>query len=270
MIDQHTHTHYSPDANQETTFIDYVNQARSLGFSGVMVTEHVDYDSPDPLFQKIIDYDQYFNDIEYARKITGFDVRVGVELGYQKVSVPKMKKLVSSFPFDFVILSVHLIDGEDPYYGAYFKGKTQEESIRRYFEEVLESVKTVDDYDVFGHLDHIIRYGEFAQRTYAYDHYKSLLDSILTTIIEKGKGIEINMSGMDDITGFSYPSLEVLKRYKDLGGKIITIGSDAHRYQDLGRYFKKAKEILLEAGFDEVAIYQKRQPIFVKLNEVIR
>jgi histidinol-phosphatase (PHP family) len=269
MIDQHTHTHYSPDADQKTTFIDYVNQAKSLGFSGVMVTDHVDYDSPDPLFEKIIDYQAYFDDVRSVQQKTGFDIRVGVELGYQEQSISKMKALVRDYPFDMVIMSLHVIDGEDPYYGAYFKGKTQEESMRRYFEVVLESLLNYDDFDVYGHLDHIIRYGQFEDRTYHYDTYEHLLDAILKTIIQKNKGIEINMSGLDDITKSTYPNINVLKRYKALGGKIITIGSDAHTYQDLGRYFKQAKTILLEAGFDEIALYKNRKPYFIKLSEVL-
>ncbi len=270
MIDQHTHTKYSPDADQKTTFLDYVNQAKSLGFSGVMVTDHVDYDSPDPLFQNIIDYRVYFNEVNQVRQKTGLDVRVGVELGYQKGSISKMKDLVSTYPFDFVIMSLHVIDGEDPYYGTYFQGKTQEDSIRRYFEVVLESVKNFDDYDVYGHLDHIIRYGAFEHRRYDLETYGELIDAILKTIISKGKGIEINMSGLDDITLQTYPSMDVLKRYRTLGGKIITIGSDAHTYLDLGRYFNEAKKILLEAGFDEIAIFSKRKPSFIKLNEVLK
>ncbi len=269
MIDQHTHTRYSPDADQKTTCLSYVNQAKLLGFSGVMVTDHVDYDSPDPLFQEMIDYDVYFKDIEHVRKQTGFDIRVGVELGYQACSISKMKALVSAYPFDLVIMSLHLVDGEDPYYGDYFKGKTQEESIRRYFKAVLKSVEQFDDFDVYGHLDHIIRYGTFETRTYDLKRYQDLIDEILKTIIRKGKGIEINMSGIDDITKSPYPSIDVLKRYKALGGKIITIGSDAHTFRDLGRYFLEAKSILIDVGFDEIAIYQERKPVFFNIHEVL-
>jgi histidinol-phosphatase (PHP family) len=269
MIDQHTHTHYSPDADQKTTFLSYVNQARKLGFSGVMVTDHVDFDSTDPLFQNVIDYNMVFKDAEHVKRETGFDVRVGVELGFQACSFSKMKALVSTYPFDMVIMSLHLIDGEDPYYGDYFKGKTQEESIRRYFEAVLESVEQFDDFDVYGHLDHIIRYGTFETRTYDIKHYQDLIDAILNVIIRKGKGIELNMSGMDDITKSFYPSLDVLKRYRELGGSIITIGSDAHTFSDLGRYFKDAKTILMHAGFDCVAIYQQRKPVLFYLQEVL-
>jgi histidinol-phosphatase (PHP family) len=269
MIDQHTHTKYSPDADQKTTFLSYVNQARLLGFSGVMVTDHVDYDSTDPLFQHIIDYDAYFEDIENIKSQTGFDLRVGVELGYQSCSIEKMNQLVLQYPFDLVIMSLHLIDGQDPYYGQYFEGKTQEESYKRYFEAVLDAVQQFDDFDVFGHFDHIIRYGDFESRIYDIKTYEVWIDAILKVIIRKGKGIEINMSGIDDITKSPYPSLDVLKRYKALGGKIITVGSDAHCFSDLGRYFQDAKSILIEAGFDQIAIYHKRKPIFFNIDEVL-
>ena len=265
IIDHHTHTKYSPDADMSVTFQTYVEQAKLLGFQGILCTDHVDFDSPEPLFQKMIDYKTYFKEALAVKEKTGFDIRVGVELGYQPQSVSKMKKLVHDYPFDFVIMSMHIIDGLDPYEGSFFKGRTQKESYQKYFEAVLESVQTYKDYDVYGHLDYIVRYGKFDSHSYDYEDYKDIIDLILLAIIKNGKGIELNTSGLDQLPNQTFPKLEVLKRYKELGGKIITLGSDAHKTKDLGRHFNKAFQLLKQSGFDEIAIFKQRKPEFVKI-----
>lgn len=265
MMDQHTHTNYSPDASESTTFLDYIKQAKKLGFQGMMVTEHMDYDSPDPLFHQLIPYDEYFQAVQQLKIETQFDIRVGVEIGYQKQSLEKIHTLIAKYPFDFVILSIHIIDGLDPYDGSYFQGKTKTESIQRYFEVLLEAVQSTDDFDVVGHFDYIMRYGNFEDRSIAISDYQELIDAILTTLISKGKGIEINTSGMDDLTKSMYPSLTILKRYHQLGGRMITLGSDAHHERQLGRYFPEAIALLKEAGFEEMALYQNRIPTMIPL-----
>ncbi|MDP2425838.1 MAG: histidinol-phosphatase HisJ family protein [Candidatus Izemoplasmatales bacterium] len=269
MIDQHTHTLYSPDASKTTTFLDYVNQAKQRGFSGIMVTDHVDFDCPDPLFQSIIDYTHYFEDVLEAKTKSNFDIRVGVELGYQRQSLGKIKQLVQTYPFDLVLLSIHYIDGLDPYDGSYFKGKSHDESIQRYFETVYEAITQCDDFDIFGHFDYITRYGDFENRTIALEDHQEIIDSILLTLISKQKGIEINMSGIDERPKRAYPSIDILKRYHALGGSIITIGSDAHHEKKLGRHFDIAIKILKEAGFQEIALFKNRIPVFYPLDELL-
>ena len=265
IIDHHTHTKYSPDADTKTTFKTYIEQAKKIGFQGVLFTDHVDFDSTTPLFMDIIDYDKYFQEINQLRRETAFDIRVGVELGYQPQSIDKMEKLVNDYPFDFVIMSMHVIKGLDPYNGSFFVGKTQVESYQAYFDEVLESVKTYKNYDVYGHLDYITRYGDF--ETYAYDYakHKETIDDILLTIIKDGKGIELNTSGLDQLPQQPFPKFDILKRYKELGGKMVTIASDAHTTNDLGRHFKFAFDLLKQAGFEEIAMFKHRTPVFVKI-----
>ena len=90
------------------------------------------------------------------------------------------------------------------------------------------------------------------------------IDEVLKTAINMGKGIEINTSGMKYL-GFCHPHIDILKRYRELGGEIITIGSDAHNPEKIASDFKAAEEILTACGYDFYAEFHKRKPIFKKL-----
>ncbi|MDO9628751.1 MAG: histidinol-phosphatase HisJ family protein [Acholeplasmataceae bacterium] len=265
IIDHHMHTNFSPDADPKATMELYIQAAREKGIEGIMFTDHVDFDYPTPIFDDMIDYDLYQKEIERVRAKENFKVFMGVEMGYQPHLNQMMSDFLKSYPFDFVICSIHVGDRLDFYNGDFFKGKTQKEAYMRYYEIVLNAVRSYDDYDVFGHLDYIIRYGGFENRSYLLKDYADILDQILTTIIKKGKGIEINTSGIRYGLGVLHPGIDLLKRYKELGGKIVTFGSDAHKVYDYYDGFEEAKKMLIEAGFEYITVFQKRIPEFVKI-----
>jgi histidinol-phosphatase (PHP family) len=265
LIDHHTHTNYSPDADPLATMENYITKAKSLGVEGVMFTDHVDLESPIEAFVEIVDYNLYYTKIQQLRDETKFPIYMGVEIGYQPQLHQQYDKFLSAHDFDFIICSMHLADGLDFYYGDFFIGKTQDEAYLRYFEVVLECVKVFDYYDVFGHLDFIIRYGKFDVLDYDYSQYKEIIDQILLAIISKNKGIELNTSGLRYGLAHMHPKYEILKRYKELGGKIITLGSDAHRVSDYMHDFDLAIKLIKLAGFDEIAVFKNRIPTFIKL-----
>ena len=265
IIDHHMHTNYSPDADPKATMEEYIKSAKEKGIEGVMFTDHVDFDFPSPLFDEMTDYVKYYKEVELLRKKEDFNVFMGVEIGYQPHLNQRMTDFLKSYPFDFVICSIHVGDGLDFYNGDFFKGKTQAEAYMRYYEIVLEAVQSYDDYDVFGHIDYIIRYGGFLNRTYKLKDYAQIIDKILETIIRKGKGIEINTSGHRYGLGVLHPGIDLLKRYKELGGKIITFGSDTHKIKDYYDGFEEAKRMLLEAGFEYITVFKNRKPEFVKI-----
>lgn len=265
LIDHHMHTHFSPDADPLASMESYIQEVKRRGITGVMFTDHVDIDNPCAIFENPIDYDVYYQKIETLRKSESLFIGMGVEMGYQPHIEHEMRTLLNRYPFDFVICSIHLGDHLDFYNGDFFKNKTQDEAYSRYFELVLNAVQSYEDYDVFGHLDYIIRYGKFQHRMYDFDRYQPIIDRILSIIIHKGKGIELNTSGLRYGLGVTHPRLELLKRYKDLGGTIVTLGSDAHRVTDYYRDFDFAISVLKEAGFDRVAIFKNRQLSFVNI-----
>ena len=134
-----------------------------------------------------------------------------------------------------------------------------------YFEAILKNVTIHNDYDVYGHIDYVVRYGKESKEEFLYTYYADILDSILMTLIEKGKGIEVNTSGFKYDIGGLHPHISILKRYKELGGEILTIGSDAHETRHLAYKFDKAGSILRDCGFKHYTVFKDRKPEFLSL-----
>jgi histidinol-phosphatase (PHP family) len=255
--DHHVHTSYSPDS--EADIREYIVGAKKLGLDFVMFTDHVDFGTTDEMFMEHIDYGKYFGRMKLFQEECGFPVQVGVEIGYEKENKTEIEEFLASYPFDFVIGSIHYGDGKDFYLGDFFTGKDQNQAYQRYFEILHEMVENFDGFDVVGHLDYIIRYGPFDKRDYRYHDFSHIIDSILQRIIDKGKGIELNTSGHRGPLGTAFPKREVLERYRDLGGRTITIGSDAHFNQDYCSGIPEAMEHLKSLGFETVSSFRGRR-----------
>ena len=237
--DTHIHTHYSKDADPHATFESYIKKARELRLTSLTFTDHHDIDPAHPLFKDPIDFDAYYQDFLNVKKTSPIPIHFGVEVGYQRHVKEELKTFLRSYPFEHVILSIHYIEKKDLYTKEYFQGKTKQEAYQLYFETCLEAITEVDDFDTFGHLDYIPRYAPFDD--YEYQDFKSIIDDILLALIKKDKALEINTSGF--ITEKrAYPKDEVIQRYKALGGTKFTYGSDAHRVEELGRYFDQIKK----------------------------
>ncbi len=264
FIDHHVHTNFSPDADPEATMKSYINKAKALGRRGIIFTDHVDIDTPVELFYEYPDYKDYKTKIDFLND-PDFFVGMGVEIGYFDTIKTKLDHFINAHPFDFVISSIHIGDGLDFYNNDFFIGKSQKEAYQRYFEIVLEMVENFNNYDVVGHLDYIIRYGDYTNKTYNYNDYKALIDKILKAIIKNDKGIEINTSGFRYGLGVIHPNVTLLKRYKALGGKIITLGSDAHKVHDFEADFDRAIALLKDAGFSEIAVFKNRKATFYEI-----
>ena len=255
--DHHVHTNYSPDS--DANIGEYLIKAKELGLDYVIFTDHIDMGGKEIEFQKHIDYDEYFKTMKNYEKEYGIEVRVGVEIGYEKSYKKEIDLFLDKYPFNFVIGSIHNGDGQDFYIGNFFDGRSQSESYLRYFELVEEMVENYSNYDVLGHLDFIIRYGPFENKTYDYDDYKEIIDNILKAIIKKGKGIELNTSGLRGDLKTTFPKPRVLKRYKELGGNIITLGSDSHFNDDYYAGIVEGINILKSLGFTEISCFNKRK-----------
>lgn len=239
--DSHIHTKYSPDAGQNATFEAYIKRAQEIGLTELVFTDHVDFDAVHPLFHEMINYDTYIKDFRRVQKTSPIPIQLGVEIGYQSHVKSAINNFLKKYPFDYVILSIHYLEQKDLYTQEYFQNKTKKEAYQYYFETCLDAIRSIDDFDVFGHLDYIPRYAPFDD--YEYEDYKDIIDQILQELISKGKGIEINTSGYATEQR-AYPKVEVLNRYIELGGTMIRYGSDAHRPSELAREFDKQKTTL--------------------------
>lgn len=265
LSDFHLHSHFSSDseASPETM----VQQAIRLGMKEMCFTDHYDVDFPGETDLFLFDIKDYFDCLhllkeKYRSKI---DIRIGIELGLQTHVKDHCEKIVSEHMFDFVIGSVHVVNAQDPYYPAYYEGRSEQECYREYFETVLENLIKIDGYDVIGHMDYIVRYGPNKNKFYSYEAYRDILECILHTCIEKGIGLELNTGGLAYELGYPNPHPDLLRRYHDLGGEIVTVGSDAHTPKRLGFQFEQAKELLKNCGFHYYTVFNGRKPQFVKL-----
>ncbi len=175
------------------------------------------------------------------------------------------EKELKKYPLDFVIASSHGIDRYDLSFGILQEGRTRDEMQDLYFRTVYENVKNYDKFNVYGHLDFITRYGGPKYRGMNIGNHIEIIEKILKEIISKGKGIEINTSGYRYGEDRVYPDFEILKKYFELGGEVITIGSDSHRKEDITKDFKIAYEILERLGVKYISSFEKMEPSFIKI-----
>ena len=262
--DYHVHTHFSDDCTEKMH--DMIKSAISLGLREIAFTDHVDFDYPDPQWPFVIDYEKYYEEFkmlkyEYSSSI---DVLLGIEIGLQPHIKQDISALISSYPFDFVIGSVHAADRMDFCRDAFFKNKSQHECYMRYFENVLENINLYKGmFDVLGHMDLIVRYGGYESKILEYDMFSDIIDQILRLLISNGQGIEINTSGFRYGLGRVHPHPSIIKRYSQLGGKIITVGSDAHKKEDICADFDSAYDMIKDSGLTSICSFKSRKHSFI-------
>ena len=264
--DAHMHSSFSYDA--QVCPEEMVKAAIEKGLKAVCFTDH--YDKDDDQWgegEQIFDVDQYFQEMTRlrAKYQSRTELRIGVELGLQPHLAEYYKKFVPQYPFDMVIGSVHSVHGMDPAAKKLFEGKTDAEVYRETFEETLTDIRHFHDFDVVGHLDYVVRYGKSREKEYSYRMFADEIDAILKEIIAHGKGIELNMAGLKYGLPFAHPHPDILKRYRELGGEIITIGADGHKPEHIAWEFDRAADILTGCNFKYYTEFKGRKPIFLTL-----
>lgn len=258
--DFHTHTTFSTDGTQALE--EMAQSAFEKGLKTICFTEHNDFDYPDGEF--LLDTEAYRNELfsvrdEFSGKI---EILFGVELGLMKHLGERLRKYAGEWDFDFVIGSTHLIDGKDPYFPEYFAELGQKNGVFRYFESIIENIGAFSDFDVCGHIDYAVRYSP--EKSYNPVDYREVIDEILRKILSAGKGIEINTAGLRKGLSHANPHPFILERYRELGGEIITVGSDAHNAADIAADFDAAESFLKDAGFEYYTVFRQRKPQFVR------
>lgn len=257
LADYHVHTFYSDDC--ETPMEAMAERAAALGVEEICFTEHVDYEVPDVA---VCDYKAYFKGLDSTKRKYGdrLTIRAGIEFGVQKQTIGRYVQDFEDYSFDFVLLSCHQIDGQEFCRYLYQAGKTQEEYQTGYYQAFYDVMQEYKDYSVLAHLDMIKRYDPCG--TYPDRKIMPLVEKILRQAVKDGKGIEVNTSsfryGLPDLT----PSRAILELYRDLGGRILTIGSDAHETAHLGDHIPEVRRILREMGFREFCTFKRMEPVF--------
>lgn len=263
--DYHMHTTFSGDG--EGTPEEMADAAIAKGLRTICITDHEDYGQVGEDVMVLSDYEEYVHTIQKLRESykNKLEICLGIEIGLKENLGSYYQKVIGTYPFDFVIGSLHYVNGLDPYYGEIFETYSDEEVYRMTFREMTECVRKIKDFDVLGHLDYVVRYGKYQEKECSYQKFSDEIDELLQAVIETGRGIELNTAGIKYGLPFAHPHPDVLKRYRELGGEIITVGSDAHQPKHVGYAFGQAEEILTACGFKYYTEFKSRKPVFKQI-----
>ncbi|MGA7670731.1 MAG: histidinol-phosphatase HisJ family protein [Nitrolancea sp.] len=261
--DYHVHTSFSMDSQMPME--DACGEAIRRGVPQICFTEHVDY-IPDDDGVGFFDPDGYFAELNRCRDLFGDQlvVRAGVEIGEMHRFSSKAQELTASYPFDFIIGSLHWVGTDLVMQPKYFEGRTRDDAYNAYFTELLALARH-GGFDVAAHLDVPKRYDQEALGEFDSTRYAEQIRAVLRACVENGIGIEINTGSMRRTGGDPSPSPIVLEWYRELGGEILTFGSDGHRLAHMAYAFDRAREWALDAGFTRLAAFERRQPSFVTI-----
>lgn len=261
------HLHSSFSADSKVPMQEMIERGIALGLDAMCFTEHMDYDYYEDGMVFETDMPAYYKTFldfkdKYAHKI---ELLFGLELGLQPYLKERCETLISEWPFDFVIGSTHVVNGQDPYYPSFFEGRTERDAYLSYFQANIDNIKTFSCFDIYGHIDYVVRYGPNMNRFYSYNAYKEVLDEILKLLVEKGLGLELNTGGFKYGLNHPNPHEDILRRYRELGGEIITLASDAHAPEYVAYKFDRAVAILKDFGFKYYTIFRERKPVFIEI-----
>lgn len=272
LTDSHIHTFFSTDS--DSTPESMIEGAIYSGLKRICITDHQDVFFPHPEHGSFIfEFLHYIPEMErlrekYKQKI---DVCIGVEFGLRNEpgTREKTKELLchyeQEYKLDFIIGSTHILENTDPYFPMYWEKHNTREGMEAYFKSISDNIRYYDCFDSYGHADYLVRYIPDKVKNYSPLDYRDLIDEFLKLLIEHGKALEVNSAGFKYGLGTAHPKKEILVRYKELGGELLTIGSDAHRPDHIAFDFRKTSTMIKQAGFTYYCFYKNRKPEFIKL-----
>ncbi len=264
FVDMHSHTNHSFDGNYP---VDELCQASiERGIKTVAFTDHVEMDFfREKAFDKTAD--ESFDDLVRAKKAFEgrLEICVGVELGQPTYATTESENLIASKDYDFVIGSIHNLRNMPDFAEMDFAGKDIDALLNEYFTE-LKLLAEWAKFDTFAHLTYPLRYIVGVNKIPVdMEKYHGDIDEILSILIEKDKALEINTSGLRQPLGLTMPAEDIVKRYKSLGGKYITVGSDSHYTEHMGAGIGDGMMLAKNCGFDSVQIFRHRQPVEIPI-----
>ncbi len=262
--DYHVHSNFSTDCS--IAMEEMVKSAMDAGLKELAFTDHYDQDYKDATISFELDIESYCKEIDRLKEkyLSKIKIKKGIELGVQPHILKDLSNLVSKYDFDFVIASMHTCDQKDLHVGDFFRDKTPMESYKKYYEELYFCEKNFEEFNVIGHLDLPKRYSNHTPPQKP-ELFFDILEELFKNLIDQGKGIEVNTSGLRSSCKESLPSKEVLKLYKSLGGEILTLGSDCHYSEHLGYQFPEIYEMLKNIGFRYITTFENQKPTFIKI-----
>ncbi len=273
IVDYHVHTEFSDDS--VCPMEEQVEKGIAIGLQEICFTDHVDYgikkdwEEGNIVYRgknalANVDYPRYFEKLARMQEIykDQIVIKKGLEFGVQTHTIPQFEALYQKYrdTMDFALLSIHQVEDKEFWTQEFQKGRTQKEYNERYYQEMYDVIRQFKGYSVLAHMDLLTRYDQAG--IYPFVKVEEMIAEILKVVISDGKGIEMNTSSWHYQLPDTTPSRDILSLYKDLGGTIITMGSDAHITQYLGDHMQDGQKILQELGFKGFTTFEHWHPIF--------
>ena len=252
LFDSHVHTKFSADS--EMLAQEALKSAEQIGL-GLVFTEHLDLESSPVDFT--FDPEAYWQ--EYS-SLRGENLRLGVEIGMREKTLEGSRAFVERVPFDQVTGAIHFMDDLDLYYPDFYQDKEKETAYRRYFQDMAENLHTHSFVDVLAHIDYVARYAPYDNPELDYGSFRQEIDEVLKTVIETDTVLELNTRRLGDSLALK-ELVPIYARYKELGGRFITLGSDAHKHEDIGAHFGAAREMAAALGLTVVTFCERQMDI---------
>lgn len=271
LTDFHIHSNCSTDAFD--TMSDMARASGGRGVDVVCFTDHCDLDAFETGKPDMHCFDYWPRALQQhadarALGLEKPEILLGIELGEANHDPARAEKIASLPELDFVIGSLHSLRGECDFFCLPYRSREHcMELMRRYFAELTETAK-LPFVDVIAHIGYTRRYMMKAGFDVRADMstFGDEIDLLLETAIENGVGIEVNTSGLrNGLVGQTIPGDDIVRRYFQLGGEVITLGSDAHRTADAGAGLREGMELIREAGFKYITVFRKRKPEFIRI-----
>lgn len=273
LFDNHNHSQFSFDG-QRTTVEDSTRTAIAAGLGGLCFSDHCDFYVP-PMkssFEEI--RKEYFNvdsqqqEINRVQDMSGNSIKIlkGIEIGMYEECHEKIRKILADNSFDQVLASVHYIEKTDPYYGGYYDDKDWKRAYGGYLETIYREMTWLKDFDIMGHYDYIVRYAPYQESSIRYRDFSDIFDEMFRYLIQEGKALEINTKSYEGYRGRTVElDTDVLMRYREMGGEIISLGSDSHEPSRIGAGFTLYAGLLKSLGFRWTAHFEQRKLIQLPL-----
>ena len=250
IFDSHSHTAFSGDSEMKA---EEALVAADVAGVGLVFTEHLDLDYPGDI-DFTFDPARYWQQYEPLR---GKRLMLGIEVGMQSATAERSRAFVDTVPFDLVIGSVHMVDGKDIYYKETYGTQSKDEFFRKYYQQMADNIRQHDFIDVLGHIDYIARYAPYDNPDVAYGSFQADIDAVLKAAIDTDTVLELNTRRLGSHLAIK-ELLPVYTRYRELGGRFVTLGSDAHTADAIGNNFRIAQEIVETVGLTAVTFRERK------------
>ncbi len=279
LFDNHNHSEFSFDGKR-TSVERSTLAAADAGLGGVAFTDHCDFFVPamkaehEQLVPETFDVNAQQAEIDRVQalidgRIGGerkFRILKGIEIGMHEDCHGEIRRTLGENSFDQVIASVHYLDGIDPFYGGYYEDKDWKEAYGHYLETIWKEMTWLKDFDIMGHFDYVVRYAPYSRTSLLYRDFSDILDEMFRYLIQEGKALEINTKSYQEYNGRLVTlDTEVLKRYRELGGEIVSFGSDSHDAHRIGHAIREHALLLKSLGFRWSAHYESRRLVQLPL-----